>query len=419
MHLRLIRTIMLAGILVCAIMVAFQIFVLVRLDKYEGHEFDLKVAKMVEDAAWRSDHVALTQQNLNSPKDEVFWVRGFQPANKDLFLDKLYAEVKHFELHDDVVVNFYESGKLAYNKKLQRDGIVAANNQAKQMLPANEVTLELKFGNRYENFFDDIGFSILNGFINTLMLLAFSLSLYLTYRTTFNKEMQKDFLQNFAHEFKMPLSVMKLTCENVMDEKVMKSPEKFEEYGKIMQEQIETLNLKVNKILELSQSEKQLRNLELEVQDFVHLVNNAVFKMDPLLKAKKAAVKVMVDGLVPPVLVDRLLMEVVVMNLLDNALKYCKEDPRIEVNIVLKHHFLSCQVADNGIGINAIEKQDIFKKFYRSDDALKMQQTGFGLGLGICKKIVEAHGGKISVADNPLGGTAFLFTIPSQKQTKN
>jgi signal transduction histidine kinase len=175
----------------------------------------------------------------------------------------------------------------------------------------------------------------------------------------------------------------------------------------------------VNKILELSQSEKQLRNLELEVQDFVHLVNNAVFKMDPLLKAKKAAVKVMVDGLVPLVLVDRLLMEVVVMNLLDNALKYCKEDPRIEVNIVLKHHFLSCQVADNGIGINAIEKQDIFKKFYRSDDALKMQQTGFGLGLGICKKIVEAHGGKISVADNPLGGTAFLFTIPSQKQTKN
>ncbi len=106
---------------------------------------------------------------------------------------------------------------------------------------------------------------------------------------------------------------------------------------------------------------------------------------------------------------DSLLIEQVLMNLLDNALKYTPDDSPIEITASNDADFLWITVADSGPGLPEGETERLFEKFYRGG---QHGREGFGLGLTICRAIVEAHGGKITAFNRPEGGAAFKFSLP-------
>ena len=112
----------------------------------------------------------------------------------------------------------------------------------------------------------------------------------------------------------------------------------------------------------------------------------------------------------PAVPMDRLLIEQVLINLLDNALKYTPRDTPIDITAVVEDGNLAVRVLDRGPGFPEEEKDRIFEKFYRGRD--RGNRGGSGLGLAICRGAVQAHGGSIEAVNRPSGGSIFQFRLP-------
>ena len=156
-------------------------------------------------------------------------------------------------------------------------------------------------------------------------------------------------------------------------------------------------------------TEKQIViNKEDEVVDDV--VNAAVDRTSRLMKNRKFTVKLPEEVITVPM--DAGLITQVIVNLLDNAVKHTPSDSEISLNVEANRYVLKVSVADTGEGVPVQVRDHIFDRFVKLDDKIVDGRHGLGLGLAICKTIVEAHGGHISVKDNVPRGAVFSFTLP-------
>jgi signal transduction histidine kinase len=134
-------------------------------------------------------------------------------------------------------------------------------------------------------------------------------------------------------------------------------------------------------------------------------------------QAKAAGVKLMVKKprtktRIPLVVLDAEKIEMALSNLIDNAIRYNKPNGTVEVSLAREVHLVRIKVADTGVGIPARQKEQLFSRFFRGDNVVKMQVQGFGLGLYIVKNIVERHGGTVTVESKENEGAAFTVTLP-------
>jgi two-component system sensor histidine kinase KdpD len=141
------------------------------------------------------------------------------------------------------------------------------------------------------------------------------------------------------------------------------------------------------------------------VQD---LLGSCLASLEPRLKAKQ--VKINIPSNLPLIPMDSVLMAQVLINLLDNALKYSPPDGTIEVSAQIRENRLEIEVADQGPGIPEENLKQVFNKFFRLSRTEEV--SGTGLGLAISKGIIEAHGGKIWAENRPVGGSKIVFTLP-------
>ena len=152
----------------------------------------------------------------------------------------------------------------------------------------------------------------------------------------------------------------------------------------------------------------------LESTDLGKLVRDIMQKLRD--KYPKVAFSLREDNHIPAIEADRLGLTSVILNLLENAVKYTPDSPKIEVVLDRVEDIVSLAVADNGIGISDKDKRQIFEKFYRVGNEDTRRTKGTGLGLFIVKEIVKSHEGQISVLDNQPKGTIFRIQLPSSKK---
>jgi two-component system sensor histidine kinase KdpD len=155
--------------------------------------------------------------------------------------------------------------------------------------------------------------------------------------------------------------------------------------------------------------------LKKEIQPLEEILGSSLFRLEK--KLGNRPVKTMIPINLPMVPLDSILMEQVFINLIENALKYTPPDSPIEISASQEGTFLKTQISDHGPGLEKDDEEHIFEKFYRG---LKTgTQGGVGLGLAICKSIVEAHGGKIWAETRRDGGASFYFTLPLTTKTES
>lgn len=224
-------------------------------------------------------------------------------------------------------------------------------------------------------------------------------------------ELKNDFISNITHELKTPIATVSVAIEALKNFNAAQDPERTKEYLDISSNELQRLNLLVDKVLKLSMFEKKEIELNLEPINIKTLVDEVLASMRLLLEKKNAAVSLNYPGDLT-LSGDRLHLLSVVYNLLDNAIKYSNDNTVIKINIELLENNVVLKIADNGIGIPDEYKNKVFEKFFRVPGGNVHNTKGYGLGLSYVSGVVKKHNGFISVQNNEGGGTVFNITLP-------
>lgn len=249
----------------------------------------------------------------------------------------------------------------------------------------------------------------------TLIIIA---AFYVTIRTILTQkklsEMKTDFINNMTHELRTPLATISIAVDTLRNEKIIGNREQLLAIGQVIKTENARMNTQVEQILQAAQLDvnqvlKDKRDLN------VHEVLQRIEAKFALQVAEKQA-KVTYHMNAEQDLVSGHPVHFVNMisNLVDNALKYAKEDipPEIEVTTFNKKNRIVLTVKDNGIGMSKETLSRIFDKFYRAHTGDVHNVKGFGLGLNYTRKMVEAHEGTIEVASNVGSGSTFTISLP-------
>ncbi len=236
-------------------------------------------------------------------------------------------------------------------------------------------------------------------------------ALYYFYRQKFLNETQKDFVNNFTHEFKTPVSVINLAAEVLARPGIINRPEKLSQYAAIVQYQGNYLQDQIEKLLHYAHAETHLLHLHKEQVELHSLIEEALMNLQPLIVDKTAQIKCELLAENSFLFADKGYILIVITNLLENALKYAK-DPKVIISTENESSFIILSVKDNGKGIEKKYRARIFKKFFRVPNGEQISARGFGLGLAFVKRIVDSHHGKISLESIPGVGSDFKIKIP-------
>jgi len=226
------------------------------------------------------------------------------------------------------------------------------------------------------------------------------------------EEMRRDFVANVSHELRTPVSVIKGYAETLMLDGVLTSePERSARFVEIIHKHAERLTTLINDILTLSCLEAKEAALELNSMDILGTINKSCALLGAHAAEKNIRISNEVTGGLPRVLVDQGRLEQVLVNLIDNAVKYTPEGGAIRIYAEQEDTTIKISVQDTGIGIPAKDLPRIFERFYRVDEGRSRDQGGTGLGLAIAKHIVQLHGGELTVTSIPGKGSTFSFTL--------
>lgn len=230
------------------------------------------------------------------------------------------------------------------------------------------------------------------------------------------RDTRQEFFANISHELRTPITYLEGYAK-VVKNRLYETEEEKERYLDIIYQEGVRIQHLVNDLFELAKMEEGKISLSMEWVDLKDVVNQAVQTVS--LKAKEKGIELIVHPAesVPLIRGDGMRMEQIVLNLLENAVRYTEEG-RIEILLRSTAGTLSLSIEDTGIGIPEDEMPYIFERFYRVEKSRSRKTGGTGLGLSIVKKLVELQGGSIQVSSQKDVGTRFTvtFTLPTQEE---
>lgn len=236
----------------------------------------------------------------------------------------------------------------------------------------------------------------------------------MTARLRAARQMQIDFVANVSHELRTPLTSIKGMVETLRAGAI-DDPEVRDRFLETAESETDRIMRLVNDLLLLSRADSEALNLRREVTDLAELVRSAVERLAHQAEDRELVLKVEASPNTPSAWIDPDRIEQVLVNLLDNAIKYSRPGGTVTVGVTAgPDQSALVQVRDQGIGIPAEDLSRIGQRFYRADKARSRAEGGSGLGLAIARALVDAHGGRLWLESQEGRGTVVSFTLPSQ-----
>ena len=251
-----------------------------------------------------------------------------------------------------------------------------------------------------------------------ILFVLFMFVIYLFVRQRKISEMKNDFVNNMTHEFKTPIASLSLAAQMLADESVKKSPQMYDNLGKVIDTETKRLRYQVEKVLQMSLYDHDniaLKPVELNADELVENIIATSFALK--VERLGGLIEPLLEAEVPNVYFDEMHFTNVISTLLDNAVKYRREDVPLHLVVQSRNvgdkYQLSFQ--DNGIGIRKEDQKRIFEKFYRVHTGNRHNVKGFGLGLAYVRNMVRQHKGTVKVESEVGQGATFTITLPTLK----
>ena len=252
-----------------------------------------------------------------------------------------------------------------------------------------------------------------------VIMLLFSFSIRTIYRQKKLSEVKNDFINNMTHELKTPIATISLACEALNDPDMRGSERALGTYVGMINEENKRLGVLVENVLRTAIFEQGEMQLRKEKIDLHAIIRQVIRNIEIQVRKRKGEIITHLDASDPIIEGDSLHITNVIYNLIDNAIKYSADTPRVEIFTRDGISEIAIAFRDNGIGISRENQKRIFEKLYRVPTGNIHNVKGFGLGLSYVKGVIEKHGGTVDVSSELKKGSTFTIHIPRNHEKEN
>ena len=252
------------------------------------------------------------------------------------------------------------------------------------------------------------------------MSIIFTLIIIIAYSSALNQllkqrqisEIKTDFINNMTHEFKTPIATINLALDAIKNPKVIDDKEKIHRYLQMIREENKRMHAQVENVLRISKLEKRELDIKKEALDIHDIIEDAVEHVNLILEDRGGKIEIHLKANRSEALVNDVHFTNVLVNILDNAIKYSPDIPKIDIFSENIKDFIILKIQDQGAGMSKVAQKRIFEKFYREHTGDIHNVKGHGLGLAYVKRIVDDHNGQITVESEKNKGSTFIIKLP-------
>lgn len=257
-----------------------------------------------------------------------------------------------------------------------------------------------------------IGMTLLSIIFTSIIIIAYSSALFQLLRQKKISEIKSDFINNMTHEFKTPIATINLALDAIKNPKIMTDTDKVQWYLNMIKEENKRMHAQVENVLRISKLEKNDLDISKESVNMHDLIDDAITHVQLMVEDRNGYIHKHFEAPESSVLANESHFTNVIVNILDNAIKYSPESPKIDVYTENAGNNIILKIKDQGSGMSKAAVKRVFEKFYREPTGNIHNVKGHGLGLAYVKRIVDDHQGHISVESEKDKGSTFIIKLP-------
>jgi signal transduction histidine kinase len=277
----------------------------------------------------------------------------------------------------------------------------------------SEYTLYVNFPERSKVVLSSIvGMALLSFIFTTIIIIAYSSAIYQLIKQRKISQIKTDFINNMTHEFKTPIATINLALDAIRNPKIIGDEEKVKRYLKMIKDENKRMHAQVENVLRISKLEKNELNISKDKVDLHELIEDAITHIELIVEDRNGYIETHLDASISSVLANETHFTNVIVNILDNAVKYSDDEPKIKVVTENVGNSIILKISDQGNGMTKSVQKRVFEKFYREHTGDVHNVKGHGLGLAYVKRIVDDHSGHVSVESEKGKGSTFIIKLP-------
>ena len=258
-----------------------------------------------------------------------------------------------------------------------------------------------------------MGIWIFSSVVLVIVMAFLGYALFIILKQKRLSEVQRDFINNMTHEFKTPISTISVAAQVLKDPSTMQDPQRLLNYAHIVETENQRLKNQVERVLTVATLNQEA--MKKESLDLHKIIDDSVQSVRVNLQEKQGTVHTELNASQTAITGDPMHLTNVVYNLLDNAIKYCRQKPLLHITTQNNNGDVTLEIRDNGIGIAPEDQKKVFDKFYRVPTGDIHDVKGFGLGLNYVQTVVEAHGGSVHLHSEPGAGSVFTLKLKNEE----
>ncbi|SDQ69535.1 sensor histidine kinase [Flagellimonas zhangzhouensis] len=359
----------------------------------------------VDKAAWEDvfmEHAKTQPIHKRVSKQELELLLSQELSNRNIDLDYEYGVYSQGYPTKIRSRKFKFSGDKMYKAPIFRD--------AEGM---TSFSLLLTFPGMKKYLFRSLmGMALLSLIFTLIIILAYSSAIYQLIKQKRISEIKSDFINNMTHEFKTPIATINLAVEAIKNPATIDDKEKVLRYLGMIRDENKRMHAQVENVLRISKLEKNQLDITKDRVDVHDIIHDAITHVELIVQDRGGYVNAHLDAERSEVLANDMHLTNVVVNILDNAVKYSPETPKIDVYTEVVKNNIIIKIQDQGAGMSKVVLKKVFEKFYREHTGDIHNVKGHGLGLAYVKRIIDDHQGEVYAESEKDKGSTFFIKLP-------